>query len=169
MTWIPRSIGSMPRRTGAASVLALLLLLAAPAWSDDEPSTRPRTEGVTDVTAVFDTIEAAWLRGDAADLVARFAPGRILMRLPGSTNDAAGHFSHQQCLLILRTLFDSQVVRRFAFQDIQSPGVAPGKAVGLAAVGWRMLGDGRTREGRMLVVLEPTERGWAVSEMQALP
>jgi hypothetical protein len=144
-------------------------LLAAAGLAADEPAPRAVPADLATATAVFDSIEAAWLRGDAAGLVARFAPGRVLLRLPGNASDGDARYSHQQCLLILRTHFDSHVVRRFEFHETQASEVAPGRAVGLAAVSWRILGVGRTKEGRMLVVLDRTPDGWAVSQMQALP
>jgi len=127
-----------------------------------------------DVSEVFAAIAAAWSGGDAAALVARFAPGRILLRLPGEDASLSQRFSHQQSLLILRHHFDSLVVRRFEFtrtgsSDMPAGKAAAGKAVGLASVSWRQRGSGTTHEGRVLVVLLPSAAGWVIGEIQALP
>jgi hypothetical protein len=151
------------------TALAVVLALAVVSRATDEASRSAQADDPSAVSAVFDSIETAWQAGDARGLVASFAPGRVLLRLPGNASQAPGHFSHQQCLLILGNLFESNVVRRFQFEHRQAPEVVPGKAVGLATVSWRKLGVGRTKEGRMLVVLERSAAGWGVSEMQALP
>jgi hypothetical protein len=150
-------------------VLAVVLALAGVSRATNEAPRIAQADDQSIVSAVFDSIESAWRAGDARGLVASFAPGRILLRLPGNASQAPGHFSHQQCLLILGNHFEANVVRRFRFEHRQAPEVTPGKAVGLATVSWRKLGGGRTKEGRMLVVLERTAAGWGVSEMQALP
>ena len=129
------------------------------AWADSP---------ATDISLVLASIERAWTEGDADAIVERFGPRKVLLRLPGNPH-ASQRFSHQQNLLILRDHFASNEIRRFNFVRTQSPEAERGKAVALAEVVWQQRGAGRTREGRVLMVLERDVDRWVLTEVQALP
>ena len=121
-----------------------------------------------DISAVLVSIERAWSEGDADALVARFGSRKVLLRLPDNLQSSR-RFSRQQSLLILRDHFLANEIRRFSVVQTQVPEAERGKAMGLADVVWRRRGVGRTKEGRILMVMEFEGNRWVLTEVLALP
>lgn len=151
-------------------LLGLLLALALGAWmrvglpTAQAESSTP----VEDVSAVFASIERAWSQGDADAIVERFGARKVLLRLPDSSHSSR-RYSHQQSLLILSDHFATHEIRRFDFVRTHTPETERGKAIGMAAVTWRARGAGRTKESRVLMVLEKEGHDWVITEVQAVP
>jgi ketosteroid isomerase-like protein len=153
---------SMAIRFLLFGVILLLTQEMLPAAQDDAPS------ATDDLATVFSSIERAWSEGDADAIVARFGERKVLLRLPDNPH-ASRRFSHQQSRLILKDHFLTNEIRGFSFVRTQVPETAQARAIGLASVTWRRHGAGRTREGRVLMVLEREGDRWVLIEVLALP
>jgi hypothetical protein len=121
-----------------------------------------------DISAIFASIERAWSEGDAAAIVERFGRRKVLLRLPDN-QQVARRFSHQQSLLILTRHFETHEIRHFSFVRTHIASTERGRSMGLARLTWRRRGMGRTRDGRVLMVLEREDNRWVLTEVQALP
>ncbi|HZM14779.1 MAG TPA: hypothetical protein VFE28_02150 [Candidatus Krumholzibacteria bacterium] len=130
-------------------------LLAAPGPEAAEPS------------AVFDSLEAAWGRGDVRGVVALLGERKVSIALP-ELEPAAGSFSPRQSRCILEAHFARHRVLQFQFLDRRPPDAGRPLAVALAIRRYRALGSGPVLQDRVLVMLVREESRWVLGEITAL-
>lgn len=122
---------------------------------------------MADAGAVFDSLAAAWARGDVRGVVAHLGERKVSIALP-ELEDAAGLFSRSQSRFILESHFARTRTLQFQFLDVHLPERERAVAVALAVRRFRNAGAGPVRQDRVLVTLAPEGNRWVIAEIAAL-
>ena len=118
-------------------------------------------------SVVFDSLEAAWSRGDAQGVVAHLGERQVSIALP-ELEPAAASFSRSQSRFILEGHFARHRILQFQFLDRRPPDAGRSTAVALAIRRYRQLGRGPVLQDRVLVTLVREEPRWVLGAITAL-
>ena len=120
-----------------------------------------------DARTVFDSLEAAWSRGDVHGVVPHLGERKVSIALP-DLEATTGLFSRSQSRFILECHFASTRTLQFQFQDVHLPEGNRPVAVALAVRLSRAAGAGPVLQDRVLVTLAPEGSRWVIAEIAAL-